>query len=37
MSFGLFGLLWTVVREVTSTPAEHAEVVVQTPFTFICG
>jgi len=37
MSLGLFGLLWTVVHKMTSTSAEHAEVVVQMPFALICG
>ena len=27
MSFGVFGLLWTVVHKVSSTSAEHAEVI----------
>jgi len=37
MSLGLFGFLWTVVRKVTSTSAEHAEVVVQMLFMLVCG
>jgi len=31
------GLLWTVVRKMTSTCAEHAEVVFQMPFVLVCG
>ena len=35
MSLGLFGLLWTVVREVSGTSTEHAEVVVEPPFALV--
>ena len=34
-SLGLFGFLWIVVCEVSSTSADHAEVIVQMPLVLI--
>jgi len=36
-ALAFFGLLWTVVHKMTGTSAEHAEVVVQTPFSLVHG
>ena len=37
MSFGLLCLFVTLISEVPSSSAEHAEVVVKTPFSLISG